>query len=254
MASTRKPGTPKIAFLLDEKSFRQLVALIEDLTSSESLDYSVRLSDGSSVTFDSADEVLSVQNSRERQITSIWIDTAYRSEPRIEVKFQAARYLDPVEYQVSGNEKDVFHASARLDEYFSGLRQWYSLIVSAGFKMYYVYIAIMFPIAIFFSLWLGDLIGIDFTSDAGNSDDDHSSFREVALVTLWLIAPGVTVPVGASLLDRIRRWLFPKGTFAIGNGVDRHDKTVAARKLFGGGILLALAVSLLGSWVFSQLS
>ena len=44
--------------------------------------------------------------------------------------------MQPVEYEVSGNEKDVFHASARLDEYFSGLGQWYSLISSSRYNKF----------------------------------------------------------------------------------------------------------------------
>lgn len=133
---TRKPGTPKIAFLLNEQGFRQLVALIQELTSSDDLEYTVRLSDDSSITCSSADEALAVQNSTQRRITSIWIETGYSSDPRIQVKFQSQWYMQPVEYEVSGNEKDVFHASARLDEYFSGLGQWYSLISSSRYNKF----------------------------------------------------------------------------------------------------------------------
>ncbi len=112
---TRKPGAPKIAFLLNEQKFRQLVKLMRELTDSENLEYTVGLSDNSSITCESADEVLGIQNSKQRQITSIWIETSYRSDPRIQVKFQNPHYLEPVEYEVSGNEKDVFHSSGRLE-------------------------------------------------------------------------------------------------------------------------------------------
>jgi len=230
------------------------VELIQELTNLDDLEYTVLFSDSSSLACSSADEVLGLQNSRERQITSIWIDTSYRSEPRIEIKFIALPYLDPVEYQVSGNEKDVFYASSRLDEYFSGLRQWYSLVVSANFKTFFIYAAIVLPIGLFFSFWLRDLIGIDFTRDAGNSGDDNESLRDISLFTLWFVSIPVAVSAGLYLLDRIRRWLFPSGTFAIGNGVDRHNRTVAVQKLFGGSILLALAVSLVGSFIFAWLS
>ncbi len=120
--------------------------------------------------------------------------------------------------------------------------------------MYFVYIAIMFPIGIFLSLWLADLIGIEFTSDARNSGDDDVSLRDVALVVLWLLGPMVAVYAGVSLLDRIRRWLFPSGIFAIGNGVDRHNSLAATRRVIGGGVVLALVISVLGSWIYAQIS
>lgn len=228
---------------------------MEELTDSESLEYTVRFSDKSSTTFDSADDVLNIQNSKEKRIASIWVESPYRDEPRIQVKIQnEIIYLDPIEYEVAGNEKDVFHASARLDEYFSGLRQWYSLIVNAGFKTYFIYGFIMLPIGILVSLGLASLLGINFTNDAGNFGNSNASFRDKVLVIFWVLSPGVVVVAGLSLLDRTRRWLFPNGTFAIGDGVERHNSTVLVRRVVGGGVVLALLVSLLASAIFAQFS
>lgn len=228
--------------MLDEKRFRQLDALATELTGSENLNYTVRLSDGSSITCDSADEVLGVQNSRERQITSVWMDTPYRSEPRIEVKLNTAWYSDPVEYEVAGSEKDVFHSSARLREYFLGVRQWYSFIAKPGLRMWFAFQAFILLTFYFTLTWLERLLGIEPSANLG------------ALILLSF--GGVTTISGVAWLSfyALRKWLFPTGIFAIGDGVNRYNGIVTARKVIGGSIILALLVSLLASAIFAQFS
>ncbi len=234
---TRKLGAPKIAFLLNEQKFRQLVKLMRELTDSENLEYTVGLSDNSSITCESADEVLGIQNSKQRQITSIWIETSYRSDPRIQVKFQNPHYLEPVEYEVSGNEKDVFHSSGRLDEYFSGIRQWYSPVVGLGLKMMLVYVFIVTLLILPVQIWLTSLRALD----------PGESLLLSVLTGILLVAlcyPGLYV---------LRRRLLPSGTFAIGDGVDRHNGIVSARKIIGGSVILAIVVGLFISWLSSRL-
>jgi len=51
----------------------------------------------------------------------------------------------------------------------------------------------------------------------------------------------------------LRRWLLPSGTFAIGDGVDRHNGIVSARKIIGGSVILAIVVGLFISWLSSRL-
>ncbi len=215
---------------------------MEELTSSESLEYTVRLSDGSSITCDSADEVLGVQNSRERRITSIWMDTPYRSEPRIEVKLNTEWYSDPVEYEVAGSEKDVFHSYDRLREYFSGVRQWYSFIAKPGLRMWFAFQAFLVLIFGFSTYWLERLLGIELSANLGAS-------ILLSLGGFWTISLVVVLCFFA-----LRKWLLPTGIFAIGDGVDRYSGIVTARKVIGGGIILALLVSLLASAISAQFS
>jgi hypothetical protein len=231
---TRKPGTPKIPFVLNEERFRKLTALIQELTGAETLEYTVRLSDGSYTTYSSADEVLSIPNSRERQIKSIWIESPYSNELRIEVKFQSETYLEPIEYTVSGVEKDVFHASARLDEYFSGLRQWYAPVSGGGNRNFVIPMNFALVLAFTVPRWLAEAITTPATPSA----------EELTLVLLLSV---VASPVGMYLGSRLRRWLFPNGTFATGDGIDRHSYRVRMRRLVGGGVILALIISILSN-------
>ncbi len=235
---TRKPGIPNIAFVLNEQRFRQLVALMKALTSSDDLEYTVRLSDGSSINCSSKEEVLAIQNSKLRQITSMWIESPYRSEPRIQVKLQSQTYLLPVEYEVAGNERDVFHTSARLDEYFVGLRQWFSPIVTMGHRTYFVFAAILGAL----SYWLQQPLGINFVEDG-------------EVTSAYLIYLLLLLPVGYFVLmalERLRKLLFPNGTFAIGDGVDRHSNLVQSRKVIGGAIL-TLLLGAVGFWLYPLL-
>ena len=239
---TRKPGKPKIAFVLDEKKFRQLDALIKDLTDSDNLEYRVSLSDGSSITCESADEVLGVQNSRERRITSIWMDTPYRSEPRIEVKLNTEWYSDPVEYEVAGSEKDVFHSYDRLREYYSGVRQWYSFIAKPGLRMWFAFQAFLGLILVFSGYWLERLLGIELSANLG-------ALILFSVGGFWTISLVVYLCFYA-----LRKWLLPTGIFAIGDSIDRYNGIVIARKVIGGSIILALLVSLLASAISAQFS
>ncbi len=254
-ARTRKPGTPKIAFLLNEQRFRQLVTLVQELTESENLEYRVGLSDGTSITCDSADEVLNIQNSRERQITSIWMETPYRSEPRIEVKFQSRTiFLEPIEYEVAGNEKDVFHASGKLDEYFSGLRQWYSPVVRLGTNLYAFYVVIIWVPLLLLYLWLIiSTRGFGVVNNGvANTENGETEIVLTTLLTLFLLSSLSLVPICTFLLERLRRWLLPHGTFAIGDGVDRHNNIVHARRVVGG-VIGTLVLGAVGFWLYPLL-
>ena len=66
----------------------------------------------------------------------------------------------------------------------------------------------------------------------------------------------IVIPVVALCfpgLYGLRTWLLPNGTFAIGDGVDRHNGIVSARKIIGGSVILAIVVGLFISWLSSRL-
>ncbi len=220
--------------MLDEKRFRQLVALIEELTNAESIEYTVHLSDGSSITYESADEVLAVQNSKERRITSIWVDTPFGSEPRIEIKFNYRWYLDPIEYEVAGSEKDVFHSDGKLREYFSGVRQWYSFIIGQGLKQWIAFQAFSLPIVFVTLNWLERRLGIEPSVQNLGSG-----------ILLWFVGGMTILTVILLSLYALRTSLFPNGTFALGDGVDRHHNLVRTRR-FAGGVILTLFLGAVG--------
>ena len=152
---TRKLGKPKIAFLLDEKRFRQAVEIIEELTGATHLEYTVSLSSGYQITSDSADEILGLQNSRERRFESLWIESPYVSDSLPTTSYSTGARYDWLRNFTSIRERDVSHASARLDEYFSGIRQPYSYFVSGElWKTFVMYGVLIVPIALFFMPWL----------------------------------------------------------------------------------------------------
>lgn len=237
---TRKTGNPQIAFLLNEQRFRQLVSLLQELTGSAELEYTVRLSDNSSVTCSSADEVLNIQNSKHRQMKSIFVETPILEKPRVEVKFQRDSNSKPVEYTVSGDERNVFHAFARLDEYFAGLRQWYSPINPGRLRTFMVYSVLLYPITF---IVLPQLLAL-LTGEVLSSGEAIAVF-----IILLLLITGL----GLWALDALTTRLFPRGTFAIGDGVDRNSNLVRARRVIGG-LLAALIVGIVGNYIYSQIT
>ena len=120
-----------MAFLLDEEALRGLTRLlqteilegteepsegIKELMGDEGLEYRVELSDNTTITTSSLDEVLSLPNSAKRRIRSIWVSSPYLGRSvRASVGFTDRKYI-PVTYNVRGDDKEVVSLSAKLED------------------------------------------------------------------------------------------------------------------------------------------
>jgi hypothetical protein len=136
MPTVTKSQNLKIAFLLDEHSLKRIDSVLKQEVSEE-IKYALSCSDGSSFEFSSVEDVLNIPNTKERQINSISINIPWHQEPQVRMKFRAEGYTSPIEYEITGGEKDVFYLSDKLDECISSLRQWYSTIAFIDFLWFF---------------------------------------------------------------------------------------------------------------------
>lgn len=71
-------------------------------------------------------------------------------------------------------------------------------------------------------------------------------------IFIFVVLEFALVYIGMYLGERLRRWLFPSGTFAVGDGVDRYNSLVRTRRVIGGAIL-TLVLGGVGFWLYPLL-
>lgn len=254
MAVTSKSETFHIAFLLDADNLRLLSNLLEENVLSKieenevsplvekEISYKVDLSDGSSVSTESIEEVLDLPNSPKRKITSISIDTPYffrRIKASVSLKDDSYR---PVSYDLSGDYEEVITLADRLDDRLPGLRQWYSPLTRYSF---FGILAVTCGV-VFFSAYAFAAVDYFYPDFLAGEESEKIDTGLTGLVgVLFFLTVGVCL-----LLDWFRKKLFPVGTFAIGQGVDRYNRLTNIRNTILTGVVLAGVVG----FVVNQIS
>jgi hypothetical protein len=253
--TTTKSRYIRMAYLLDAERLRRLEELLKEsvtdhIDASESLlvpnreiGYSVDFSDGTSRTFSSVEDVLGIENSPKREITSLSLSTPYFYEPiRATIRFRQERNL-AVSYDLTGDDREVLSLSDKLDEYVLGLRQWYSPLTRFSFLglllVLYAGSWVFANLLVAADYLIPNLLPFD--SASGGSTGGGSS---VGLQGLFI--GGVLALVALGLLfDLLFRRAFPASTFAIGQGVDRHKRLKAVQTAVVTCVLITIPVGLL---------
>jgi hypothetical protein len=248
--STKKSRYVRMAYLLDADKLRQLVSLLgENVTShidvSESplvndkeIDYSVDFSDGTSRDFSSIEDVLNLPNSSKRRITSLSLSTPpFYSPIRARVGFRQDRSI-AASYDLTGDDKEVLSLADKLDEYMLGVRQWYSPLTRFSF-----FWLLCFLYGVVFVLWnltMGaDYLFPNLLPIESSASSESSPGVQGVVVGAFLII--ITV---VWLLDWLFRATFPVSTFAIGQGIERHERLNKFRVIFLTSVLLPILVTL----------
>jgi len=251
-----------MAFVLDVDSLRQLTELLtkevlEQLDVEESdrsergIEYSVGLFDGSTISTNDLDEVIALPNSPRRAITSIELSTPYSSgKIRATVRLRNEDIIS-ITYDLRGEDKEVVALSDKLEENFLGLRQWYSFVgIEFGLKLL-VGFSLVFILLV---ICVGVIV-------AGTAYPNFENFREEIrnlqseLKVFTLVTSVLTVCAGLFLMSTLffslgtsSSWtgsLFPRGTFAIGQGVERHKRRRRFRNIVLTCILVPVPVGIL---------
>jgi hypothetical protein len=156
-----------------------------------------------------------------------------------------------LKYEVIGEDKVVFDATNRLDEWIDEARPWYSRLATADFVLLVValwgiaFVALIAFVAVYSIVTL-------MTAPAAQLAEPVPPTRAS---TLWVNATyGV---FGASLLlawlaGLIRRPLFPVATFRLGGGIKRDDTARFWRVFVGGTILVPLLMAVALNWFASR--
>ena len=223
---TTKSEPFKSAFRVDPVALRRLVDLLEkevlqqiELSKYRErvIEYDVKLSDGSNLSTTDLDEVLELENSRRRHITSIVLSTPYADSIRATVKL--SNDSPPVSYDLRGEDKEVVSLSSKLDENLIGLRQWYSFVARYSvLGLLFLLYALAFVAA--FTLSAADAFFPSLVPEGSGGSETSARDQFSFVLVVWsALLVGLT-------LDVFRKLLFPIATFAIGQGAKR-DKTLA---------------------------
>jgi hypothetical protein len=221
-----KNRAPEIAFVADAPILRRLAVVLREI--SEVVEYSVKFSDGTSVTYTDIEEVIEQPNSGPRSIVSV---VAVATDGGIQAGYvvlrkNAAPY---VEYTVNGPQRNVIYFSDQLDVWLSGLRQWYSPALSSAGGVVLLFIAFLLP------LYLVDHAPHSFLGLAKS----HRWIRGVSIVLMWVVECFIFQ-------------LFPRGTFAIGYGAKRHQLLVSIRNGIFVIFVLSVTASVVANWITRQ--
>jgi hypothetical protein len=238
-----KTGTKDIAFVLDENKLRDLVGAL-----GANLEFTAFFSDNTSLRLGSVDEFLLLPNSGDQTITGLLIASAPDSATEVLITLLSSgpkntaqsMTFTPIEYRVSGPASVTLPKTWSLDPFISKLGEWYTPILR--FRLYALYILIVF---------LGGPLGLLFGQYAGEffiPNDAHGSrvllgfgLLQAASVALGLI---IFIPLTVALDKYIIRRIFPYGTFAVGQGIERYNSIKRFRRIVattvGGLIVVAL--------------
>ncbi|MBN1965879.1 MAG: hypothetical protein JW910_14610 [Anaerolineae bacterium] len=249
LAKTTKSNYLRIAFVLDERSLRQISAILADV--SARINYGVKCLDNSEFETESIEDILNLPNTIERQILSISLRTDWTTDPNIQITLRQDRSsfasLGAVEYRISGNEKDVYFHSDRVESNLLNLRQWYTPFAVRD----YVMILLSFLGAISLGLVVSSVlitIGLSLASGIPMQSSSSSSISSSFGWAMGITISALTIALGTAL-NSIRRRVFPVGEFLIGDGVRRHKRVQFARSLILSifGVLFSIALSILAN-------
>lgn len=222
----------KIAYILDHDSLMRIVKILQEI--SELIEFTMTCSDDSKIECSSIDDVFAFANIKTRAITSISLVTPWGKRPQINVRFRSEKYR-PVEYDVKGNDKEVYYFSGKLDEAISSLRQWYS-------KIAFVDIYLLLSL----SLFIAYLLLIGFLMLVGKISIKQivpKSFTGIELL------PVLAIIFLDRLLNFLRVRIFPVAIFLIGDGIKRYKNILFWRRTVGVSFLLSILASLIASWL-----
>lgn len=231
----------ELAFLVDPEHLKQLEPILLEL--GNSLEYQVKLSDGHTLQYHNLNEVLKEPNSRKKSIVSLIAGATGRGKQSafVVLKDKPARTSysplgdhaptsPSVEYTINGTQKDVVYIGEKLDEWVSGVRQWYSTFEHGIPLLLLVALIVAGPI------WLWSKASPHLFSAAFLKL--HDWLQGATIVAIWV-----------AIYWTFR--LFPKATFAIGQGARRHQFFTYLRNGVLGAFVLSALASLLANWLTS---
>jgi hypothetical protein len=202
----------KIAFVMDAQHLHRLKTILKEV--GDVLEYTIKFSDGSSVQYDDIKDIISLPNPPHRSITSLTVNTVGDGQSAsVVVKNSSEPY---VEYTVNGTQQKVAYFGEQFDDWIATIKQWYSWFLEGAGSAVFFIAAIAFPFLLASRL------------------PEH--FPALHAWALGILAAAVIVEI---LLFK----LFPKGTFAIGDGIRRYRLIANVRTV----CLVGYVISFLGS-------
>jgi hypothetical protein len=215
-----KTRSLNVGFIVDADFLRRVENVLSELKAAP--EYNVQFSDGTTVTFPSVEDIIKQPNARERCIVSIIAGVEGRNAHSA---YLTMRDNPPpsIEYTVKGPQRDVIYFAAKLDELVAASQHWYSWFFSRPAEVILGFGALIAPLI----FW--DTLYRHFFVELAKKGKPPGWLSLSALVVMYIAVVGVYK-------------LFPRGTFAIGHGLNRHKQIAGVRNTVLGAFVIAILV------------
>lgn len=228
-----KTRTLNIAFVVTPDQLRRLAVILGE--TSDLLEYTVKYSDGTSVQYDKIEDVISQPNSDKRSIVSLIAGTAGESTPTAKTAYVNLKREDfpSLEYTVNGTQRDVIYFADQLDDWVAAVRQWYSPFISNPTSNDFPGATVL----LFLFLLIVPIYAWDRLSAV-------CSILAKGHPYAWIALPALAAMWTAEY------WIlkvFPRGTFAIGQGERRYQFLIYVRRTVIFGSVLSIVLRL--AWI-----
>src|SRR5260370_33142840 len=194
-----------IAFVVTPDLLQRLAVILGE--TSDTLEYTAKFSDGTSVHYNKIEDVIGHPNSDERSIVSLIAGTADETVKSAYVNLKK-NDSPSLEYTINGAQRDVIHFAAQLDDWVAATRQSYSPFFSSKNGFSGAGLVLLF-VAIFLPIYAWDHISKLLFSDAFRKSNSGEWAQLVALVGMWVAEYFVFK-------------LFPPGPFPMRQAERRH--------------------------------
>lgn len=237
-AEASKTRSLDIAFVVGVDDLRQLENMLREV--GDALEYQVRFSDGHALQFRDVADVLKLPNSRARAIVSLIAGVTGRGKQSVYMVLKDApvQYSGilgtssgpspSVEYTITGTQKNVIYLGDKFDEWTAGIRQWYSAFYRGVLSFALAAAIIAVPI------WLWSTAAPHIFS--ATFLKAHDWLQIATIISLWV-----------AIYWTLK--LFPRATFAFGQGTQRHQFFIYLRNSVLGAFGLSALASLLANWL-----
>jgi hypothetical protein len=195
-------------------------------------------SDGIARSFDTVDAVIQYENPVSKSIRSFRI-RAYSKDMLEKATFSlSARDSSSMFISLEGVEQHVREVKEAIDDRIDAMRPWYSWLTRMDFITMAIFGCLFGYLALLVLIALG---GVATPTPKPATDDP----RGTAVAFLIVFGVFAAALVGGWLGNIIRNTVFPKGTFAIGQGEERFRRQENIRWVVIVGFLVSLAAGCL---------
>lgn len=228
------------SFVVDSDHIKKIYRLLSDRIGNPEIE--VDCTDDVSRKFDNADKLLQYENVPTKQIKRLTLRAYSAYSENSEDSKKSAR----VEFAASGlsgisldlDASDVVVSRLRLDlgDVIAGSKAWYSAIGKIDFVIGFL--------SILFAAWVvsAAAVGLGWIQSSDGDSGDNLRVQAIGSLITWCF-PLLIVGVGIGF-NRLRRLIFPFGSFLIGQGIQRHGILEKVRWAVIVGFIVSLSAGI----------
>jgi hypothetical protein len=233
MKVTKNKDT-RLGFVVDSSALEELGRILDSANNEKEI--SVYLADGTSYEYNNIKDVLNLPNSKNRPIKKISFKTRFQEGMWALITLHGDTPFDTISYYLTGDEdKDVLYLADTIDEWICSIKPWYSQIATVNsFSFVSIWILAVYSVMLIMWVELATL----------------KDFLERGMMPVPTPSGTVILVVIVILAYTIRSKMFPVSTFAIGNGLQRHNRIETWRKVFRA-VILAIIVGVIVTLIVS---